>query len=89
MHLMGLLSDGQVHSSQTHLYALLQMAKNHGLQQVFIHCFLDGRDTPPSSATTYISALQRKMADIGCGTIATVVGRYYAMALANISRILS
>ncbi len=79
LHLMGLLSDGQVHSSQTHLYALLQMAKNHGLQQVFIHCFLDGRDTPPSSATTYITTLQRKMADLGCGTIATVVGRYYAM----------
>jgi 2,3-bisphosphoglycerate-independent phosphoglycerate mutase len=79
LHLMGLLSDGQVHSSQTHLYALLQMAKNHGLQRVFIHCFLDGRDTPPSSATTYISTLQRKMLDIGCGTIATVVGRYYAM----------
>jgi 2,3-bisphosphoglycerate-independent phosphoglycerate mutase len=79
LHLMGLLSDGQVHSSQTHLNALLQMAKNHGLQHVFVHCFLDGRDTPPSSATTYISALQRKMADIGCGEIATVVGRYYAM----------
>jgi 2,3-bisphosphoglycerate-independent phosphoglycerate mutase len=79
LHLMGLLSDGQVHSSQTHLNALLQMAKNHGLQQVFVHCFLDGRDTPPSSATTYIRALQRKMADIGCGEIATVVGRYYAM----------
>ena len=79
LHLMGLLSDGQVHSSQTHLYALLQMAKNHGLEQVFIHCFLDGRDTPPSSATTYIAALQRKMADIGCGQIATVVGRYYSM----------
>jgi 2,3-bisphosphoglycerate-independent phosphoglycerate mutase len=55
------------------------MAKNHGLQQVFVHCFLDGRDTPPSSATTYIKALQREMADIGCGAIATVVGRYYAM----------
>ena len=79
LHLMGLLSDGQVHSSQTHLYALLQMAKNHGLEQVFVHCFLDGRDTPPSSATIYISSLQRKLSEIGCGEIATVVGRYYAM----------
>ena len=79
LHLMGLLSDGQVHSSQTHLYALLQMAKNHGLDQVFVHCFLDGRDTPPSSATIYISSLQRKISEIGCGEIATIVGRYYAM----------
>ena len=79
LHLMGLLSDGQVHSSQTHLYALLQKAKNHGIDRVFVHCFLDGRDTPPSSATIYISSLQRKMAEIGCGEIATVVGRYYAM----------
>jgi 2,3-bisphosphoglycerate-independent phosphoglycerate mutase len=79
LHLMGLLSDGQVHSSQTHLYALLQMAKNHGLERVFVHCFLDGRDTPPTSATIYISALQRKLTEIGCGEIATLVGRYYAM----------
>lgn len=79
LHLMGLLSDGQVHSSQTHLYALLQMAKNQGLEQVFLHCFLDGRDTPPSSATIYISSLQRMISEIGCGEIATVVGRYYAM----------
>ena len=79
LHLMGLLSDGQVHSSQTHLYALLQMAKNHGLERVFVHCFLDGRDTPPTSANVYISSLQRKMSEIGCGQIATVVGRYYSM----------
>jgi 2,3-bisphosphoglycerate-independent phosphoglycerate mutase len=79
LHLMGLISDGQVHSSLNHLYALLQMAKNHGLQRVFVHCFLDGRDTPPASATLYLAALQRKMAEIGCGEIATVVGRYYAM----------
>jgi len=79
LHLMGLLSDGQVHSSQTHLYALLQMAKSQGLEQVFLHCFLDGRDTPPSSATIYISSLQRMISEIGCGEIATVVGRYYAM----------
>jgi 2,3-bisphosphoglycerate-independent phosphoglycerate mutase len=79
LHLMGLLSDGQVHSSLTHLYALLKMAKEHGLDQVFVHCFLDGRDTPPSSASLYIASLQRKLAEIGSGEIATVVGRYYAM----------
>src|SRR5215211_1742016 len=79
LHLMGLMSDGQVHSSLTHLYALLKMAKDHGLERVYIHCFLDGRDTPPTSATNYIATLQRKTAEIGCGEIATVVGRYYAM----------
>ena len=79
LHLMGLLSDGQVHSSMTHLYALLQMAKNHGLQRVFIHAFLDGRDTPPVSANLYVAQLQRTLADIGCGEIATMIGRYYAM----------
>ena len=79
LHLMGLISDGQVHSSLTHLYALLAMAKEHGLDRVFIHCFLDGRDTPPSSGVNYIAALQRKVAEIGCGEIATVIGRYYAM----------
>jgi 2,3-bisphosphoglycerate-independent phosphoglycerate mutase len=79
LHLMGLISDGQVHSSLTHLYALLKMAKDGGLDQVFIHCFLDGRDTPPSSGAHYVATLQHKIAEIGCGEIATVVGRYYAM----------
>src|ERR1043166_4060550 len=79
LHLMGLMSDGQVHSSLTHLYALLKLAKDHGVTEVYVHCFLDGRDTPPSSATHYIAALQRKLDEIGCGEIATVVGRYYAM----------
>src|SRR6185503_21061749 len=79
LHLMGLMSDGQVHSSLTHLYALLKMAKNHGLTDVYVHCFLDGRDTPPSSSTHYIAALQRKLGEIGGGEIATVVGLYYAM----------
>lgn len=79
VHLMGLVSDGQVHSSLTHLYALLQMAKNHQLERVFVHCFLDGRDTPPSSGVDYVATLQRKMQEIGCGEIATLVGRYYAM----------
>src|SRR5689334_23795496 len=79
LHLMGLMSDGQVHSSLTHLYALLKMVKDHGLEHVYVHCFLDGRDTPPSSGAHYVSMLQQKLAEIGCGEIATVVGRYYAM----------
>ena len=79
LHLLGLVSDGQVHSSLEHLYALLRMARRQGLDQVFIHCFLDGRDTPPSSAIQYIAQLQKQIDEIGCGKIATVVGRYYAM----------
>ena len=79
LHLMGLISDGQVHSSQEHLYALLRLAKQCGLDRVFIHCFLDGRDTPPSSAAEYIAALQHKIEEIGCGQIASIIGRYYAM----------
>ena len=79
LHLMGLLSDGQVHSSIEHLYALLRLAKQRGLERVFIHCFLDGRDTPPSSAADYIAALQKKIEEIGCGQNASLIGRYYAM----------
>lgn len=79
LHLMGLVSDGQVHSSLTHLYALLKLAKDLNLPRVYVHCFLDGRDTPPSSAVQYLAALQQKMDAIGVGEIATVVGRYYAM----------
>src|SRR5215813_12415541 len=79
LHFMGLTSDGQVHSSLEHLYALLRLAKNHELDQVFVHCFLDGRDTPPASAADYVATLQRKMSEIGCGEIASIVGRYYAM----------
>ncbi|HET9478225.1 MAG TPA: 2,3-bisphosphoglycerate-independent phosphoglycerate mutase, partial [Pyrinomonadaceae bacterium] len=79
LHLMGLCSDGQVHSSLTHLHALLKLARDLGMQRVYIHCFLDGRDTPPSSAAEYLSALQKRIGEIGCGEIATVVGRYYAM----------
>src|SRR3712207_5159615 len=79
LHLMGLLSDGLVHSSQQHLYALLRMAKERGLQRVYVHCFLDGRDTPPMSAYGYVEALQVKIAELGAGRIASVVGRYYAM----------
>jgi len=79
LHLMGLLSDGMVHSSQEHLYALLRMAKQRGLQRVYVHCFLDGRDVPPMSAVGYVEALQVKCSEIGCGRIASVIGRYYAM----------
>ena len=79
LHLMGLTSDGQVHSSLTHLYALLLMARDHGLERVFVHCFLDGRDTPPNSGADYVATLQRKIDEIGCGRIATIIGRYYAM----------
>src|SRR6059036_2232407 len=79
LHLMGLISDGQVHSSQEHLYALLRMAKQRGVERVFVHCFLDGRDTPPSSAADYVEALQKKIEEIGCGQIASLIGRYYAM----------
>src|SRR5438874_2225243 len=79
LHLMGLLSDGLVHSSQEHAYALLQMAKDCEVRRVFVHCFLDGRDTPPSSAEKYVAAMQNKCREFGVGEIATVVGRYYAM----------
>jgi 2,3-bisphosphoglycerate-independent phosphoglycerate mutase len=79
LHLMGLLSDGGVHSKNTHLYSLLRLAKARGLESVFVHCFLDGRDTPPQSALNYIEALELKMREIGVGQIATVCGRYYAM----------
>src|SRR5215467_15766559 len=71
LHLMGLISDGQVHSSLTHLYALLKMAKDRSLEQIFVHCFLDGRDTPPSSGAHYVSTLQKKIEELGCGEIAT------------------
>jgi 2,3-bisphosphoglycerate-independent phosphoglycerate mutase len=79
LHLIGLLSDGQVHSSQRHLYALLRMAKQRGLTRVYVHCFLDGRDVPPMSSYGYVDALQVQASKIGCGRIASVVGRYYAM----------
>ena len=79
LHLYGLVSDGGVHSHNTHLYALLELAKRHGLEKVYVHCFLDGRDTPPESGKDYVQALQDEMDRIGCGQIATVAGRYYAM----------
>jgi 2,3-bisphosphoglycerate-independent phosphoglycerate mutase len=79
LHLMGLLSDGGVHSMNTHLYALLEMAKRQDVEDVCVHCFMDGRDTPPESGAGFIEALQREMRRIGVGRIATVSGRYYAM----------
>jgi 2,3-bisphosphoglycerate-independent phosphoglycerate mutase len=79
LHLFGLLSDGGVHSQQTHLYALLRMAKRNGVDRVFVHCFMDGRDTLPTNGAMYIEQLQQKMREYGVGKIASVSGRYYAM----------
>ncbi len=79
LHLMGLLSDGGVHSHITHLFALVKMAKEQGLEKVYVHCFLDGRDVPPSSGKSYVEQLQAKLDELGTGRIATVMGRYYAM----------
>ena len=79
LHLMGLLSDGGVHSHITHLFALVKMAKEQGLEMVYVHCFLDGRDVPPSSGKSYVEQLQAKLDELGTGRIATVMGRYYAM----------
>ena len=79
LHLMGLLSDGGVHSHITHLFALLEMAKRRGLSRVYVHCFLDGRDVPPASGKGYVEQLAAKCREIGVGQIATVMGRYYAM----------
>ncbi|MBI2354307.1 MAG: 2,3-bisphosphoglycerate-independent phosphoglycerate mutase [Deltaproteobacteria bacterium] len=79
LHLAGLLSDGGVHSHNTHLYALLELARREGLTEVFIHCLLDGRDTPPQSGAGYLEQLEAEIRRIGCGRIATVMGRYYAM----------
>ncbi len=79
LHLLGLLSDGGVHSHISHLIALLDMAKKEGLEKVYVHCFLDGRDVPPRCANQYIESLQNHMNQIGLGEIAVISGRYYAM----------
>jgi len=79
LHLMGLCSDGGVHSYLTHLYALLKMAKLQGVTEVFVHCFMDGRDTPPESGAEFLEQIQHNMRTIGVGKIASVEGRYYAM----------
>ena len=79
LHLWGLLSDGGVHSHNTHLYALLEMAKKQGVKDVFVHCFFDGRDVPPDSAKGYLEQVLAKMQEIGVGKVATMMGRYFAM----------
>ncbi|SDS68978.1 phosphoglycerate mutase [Paenibacillaceae bacterium GAS479] len=79
LHLYGLVSDGGVHSHIAHLFALLELAKKEGLEQVYIHAFLDGRDVAPDSAVNYLTQLQAKIEELGIGRIATVQGRYYAM----------
>lgn len=79
LHLYGLVSDGGVHSHITHIYGLLELAKRNGLKKVYVHCFLDGRDTPPSSGKGYVEQLEAKMKEIGVGEVASVMGRYYAM----------
>ncbi len=79
LHLWGLLSDGGVHSHNTHLYGLLELCKREGIQNVYVHPFLDGRDTPPASGKDYVAELEAKMKELGVGKIASLSGRYYAM----------
>ncbi|HEY4084618.1 MAG TPA: 2,3-bisphosphoglycerate-independent phosphoglycerate mutase [Bryobacteraceae bacterium] len=79
LHIMGLCSDGGVHAQLTHLYAVLEMAKREGVKEVFVHCFMDGRDTPPESGLGYLRQVQQKLREIGIGKISTVAGRYYSM----------
>ena len=79
LHLFGLVSDGGVHSMNTHLYALLQMAAQRGVEHVYVHCFTDGRDTAPTSGKGYVAELMAKMRELGVGRVASVCGRYYAM----------
>ena len=79
LHMYGLVSDGGVHSHNTHIYGLLTLAKRQGIRKVYVHCFLDGRDTPPASGKEYVEQLVAKMEEIGVGEVATVMGRYYAM----------
>ena len=79
LHLFGLVSDGGVHSHLTHLFGLLEFAKRQGLKKVYVHCFLDGRDTPPTSGKEFVAELEKKMQQLGIGEVASVMGRYYAM----------
>ena len=79
LHMYGLVSDGGVHSHNTHIYGLLELAKRNGLDKVFVHCFLDGRDTPPTSGKEFVEELEAKMAEIGVGKVGVISGRYYAM----------
>ena len=79
LHILGLVSDGGVHSHIEHIFGLLELAKRQGLKKVYVHCFLDGRDTPPASVKEYVEQLEAKMKEIGVGEVASVSGRYYAM----------
>lgn len=79
LHMFGLVSDGGVHSHNTHIYGLLELAKKNDLSRVYVHCFLDGRDTPPESGRDFVAELEAKMKEIGVGEVASVMGRYYAM----------
>jgi 2,3-bisphosphoglycerate-independent phosphoglycerate mutase len=79
LHIMGLVSDGGVHAHIDHLFALLELAKRENIEKVYVHAFLDGRDTPPTSAIEYLKKLEEKMSEIGVGKVASLVGRYYAM----------
>src|SRR5450631_30584 len=79
LHIMGLLSPGGVHSHENHIFAMLEMAARNGLKKVYLHAFLDGRDTPPKSAAQSLQLLQEKCAALGVGQIASIVGRFYAM----------
>ena len=79
LHLMGLMSNGGVHSHNTHVWALLELAKRKGLERVYIHCFMDGRDVPPTSGRDFVAECVEKCKELGVGTVATVIGRYYAM----------
>lgn len=79
LHIMGLMSDGGVHSHNTHMYAIVELAKRMGLEKVYVHCFLDGRDVPPASGADYVAQTIEKLDEIGVGKVATVMGRYYAM----------
>ncbi|WP_105205051.1 2,3-bisphosphoglycerate-independent phosphoglycerate mutase [Neobittarella massiliensis] len=79
LHVMGLLSNGGVHSHNQHLYAIIELAKKKGVKDVFVHCFMDGRDVPPSSGADFVKQLDEKLKEIGVGRIGTIMGRYYAM----------
>ena len=79
LHLFGLVSTGGVHSHLTHIFGLLELAKRNALKKVYVHCFLDGRDTPPESGKEFVAELEAKMAEIGVGEVASVMGRFYAM----------
>ena len=79
LHVMGLLSDGGVHSHIRHLFAILELAKRKDFENVYVHCFMDGRDTAPTSGETYIAKLEEKMREKGVGKIASISGRFYAM----------